>query len=70
MSETKTLGDVLPEEIARVTEILGHYQQIGPAGAFGVMMIKASLERATRSLASGDIGAMLVCLNDLKEYSE
>jgi len=33
-------------------------------------MIKASLERATRSLASGDIGLMLVCLNDLKEYSE
>lgn len=70
MSETKTLGDVLPEEIARVTEILGHYQQIGPAGAFGAMLIKASLERATRALASGDIGLMLVCLNDLKEYSE
>ncbi len=29
-------------------------------------MIKASLERATRSLASGDIGLMLVCLNDLR----
>lgn len=67
---TKTLGDVLPDEIARVTEILGHYKQIGPAGAFGAMLIKGSLDRATRSLASGDIGAMLVCLNDLKEYSE
>ncbi|WP_213761746.1 hypothetical protein [Caballeronia sp. dw_19] len=67
---TKTLGDALPDEIARVTEILGHYQQIGPAGAFGAMMIKASLDRSTRALASGDIGLMLVCLNDLKEYSE
>ncbi|OTP79434.1 hypothetical protein [Caballeronia sordidicola] len=67
---TKSLGDALPDEIARVTEILGHYQQIGPAGAFGVMMIKASLDRATRALAGGDIGAMLVAVNDLKEYSE
>jgi hypothetical protein len=66
----KTLGDALPDEIARVTEILGHYQQIGPAGAFGVMMLKASLDRATRALASGDIGVMLVCMNDLKEYRE
>jgi hypothetical protein len=67
---TKTLGDALPDEIARVTKILGYYQEIGPAGAFGVMMIRASLDRATRALASGDIGLMLVCLNDLKEYSE
>jgi hypothetical protein len=67
---TKTLGDALPDEIARVTEILDHYIEIGPAGAFGVMMLKASLDRATRALASGDIGAMLVCMNDLKEYSE
>jgi len=69
MNETKTLGDVLPDEIARVTKILGYYQEIGPAGAFGVMYIRASLDRATRALASGDIGLMLVCLNDLKEYS-
>lgn len=31
MSEPKTLGDALPDEIARVTEILGLYQEIGPA---------------------------------------
>ena len=66
----KNLGDALPDAIARVTKILGYYQEIGPAGAFGVMMIKASLDRATRALASGDIAAMLVAMNDLKEYSE
>jgi hypothetical protein len=66
---TKTLGDALPDEIARVTKILGYYQQIRPAGLFGVMMARASLDRATRALASADIGLMLVCLNDLKEYS-
>lgn len=70
MNETKTLGDALPEEIKRVTEILGHYQAIGPAGMFGAMMIKASLQRATRALAEGDALAMIQCLEDLKEYSE
>lgn len=69
MSETKTLGDALPDEIARVTEILGYYQEIGPAGMFGAMMIKASLQRATRALAEGDVIAMLQCLEDLKGYS-
>jgi hypothetical protein len=70
VNETKTLGDALPEEIKRVTEILGHYQAIGPAGMFGAMMIKASLQRATRALAEGDALAMIQCLEDLKEYSE
>lgn len=70
MTETKTLGDALPDEIARVTEILSHYQAIGPAGMFGAMMIKASLQRATRALAEGDVVAMLQCLKDLQEYTD
>jgi hypothetical protein len=70
MSETKTLGDALPDEIARVTTILGHYMEIGPAGMFGAMMMRASLDRATRALASGDVVAMIQSLEDLKEYSE
>jgi hypothetical protein len=70
VSETKTLGDALPDEIARVTQILGHYQAIGPAGLFGAMMIKASLDRATRALASGDVVAMIGCVKDLQEYTD
>lgn len=69
MSETKTLGDALPDEIARVTKILGYYTEIGPAGLFGTMMIRASLDRATRALASGDVIAMIQSFEDLKEYS-
>lgn len=69
MSDTKTLGDVLPEEIARVTKILGYYTEIGPAGMFGAMAIRASLKRATHALASGDVVAMIQSLEDLKEYS-
>jgi hypothetical protein len=49
MSEMTTLCDTLPDGIARVTEILGHYTAIGPADAFGAMMIHASLGRATHA---------------------
>jgi hypothetical protein len=68
MSEIRTLGDALPDEIARVTVILGHYVEIGPAGVFGAMLIRASLDRATRAAASGDVVAMIQALEDLKEY--
>jgi len=70
MTETKTLADALPDEIARVTVILGHYVEIGPAGAFGAMLIRASLDRAARAAASGDLVAMIQALEDLKGYSE
>lgn len=69
MSETKTLGDALPDEIARVTKILGYYIEIGPVGTWGAAAIRASLNRATHALASGDVIAMLQSLEDLKEYS-
>ena len=70
MSEIRTLADALPDEIARVTVILGHYVEIGPAGAIGAMLIRASLDRATRAAASGDVIAMLQALEDLKGYTE
>jgi hypothetical protein len=70
VSETRTLGDALPDEIARVTIILGHYVEIGPAGAFGAMLIRTSLDRATRACASGDVVAMIQALEDLKGYPE
>jgi hypothetical protein len=70
MTEIRTLADALPNEIARVTVILGHYVEIGPAGAFGAMFIRASLDRATRAAASGDVIAMIQALEDLKGYTE
>ena len=53
-----------------MTTILGHCIEIGPAGAFGAMFIRASLKRATEALASGDVILMIQALEDLKEYSE
>lgn len=57
-------------EIRRVTTILGHYEEIGPAGRFGAMLMRASLARATAALGSGDVVAIAAALQDLKEYSE
>lgn len=70
MTEGRTLADALPDEIARVTTILGYYIEIGPASAIGAMLIRASLDRATRAAASGDVVAMIQALEDLKGYNE
>ena len=66
----ETLGDALPKEQARVREILGHYKEIGPAGAFGAAMIEVSLRKADAAVMSGDLLAMIDAYNDLKEYKE
>lgn len=64
---TRSLGDALPDEIARVTEVLGYYMEIGPAGMFGAAIIRRALDKATRALASGDIIEMLAAYRELKE---
>ncbi|CAG9193958.1 conserved hypothetical protein [Paraburkholderia caribensis] len=69
-TQTVNLAEGLAAEIERVTTILGHYIEIGPAGSFGAMLIRASLKRAVDALASGDVVQMLTANADLKEYSE
>jgi hypothetical protein len=65
-----TLADELPKEQARVREILGHYREIGPAGAFGAAFIEASLKKADKAIMSGDLVEMIKAYNELKEYKE
>lgn len=62
-----TLGDALPQEQARVREVLGYYKEIGPAGAFGALMIEQALQRADKAVMSGDLVAMLAAYKELKE---
>ena len=64
-----TLGDELPKEMARVREILGHYKEIGPAGAFGAAMIEKSLSDADKAVIGGDIVAMVRAYADLQEIT-
>ena len=71
MSETPTnLAEALPREQQRVRGLIEFYRSIGPAGAFGVAMMQASLAAADRAAASGDVVAMLAAYQDLKEYEE
>lgn len=66
--ETLTLGDALPKELARVRdEILPWYLKIGPAGAFGAMMIRKDLDYAAKAMIEGDPVAMLRAYQSLKE---
>ena len=65
-----TLGDTLPQEMARVRELLKCYTDIGPAGIFGARMIAQSLQAADRAVTSGDVVAMIQALQDLRGFTE
>ena len=69
MSDTKTLGDELPKEMARVRALLPLYREIGPGGFFALSMMNNDLDRAARAMADGDIVEMIRVYQSLKEYS-
>jgi hypothetical protein len=67
----ETLGTALPKEMARVRdEVMPNYLAIGPAGTFGVLMMRHTLDRATKALAEGDLVAMIRAYEDLKEIED
>ena len=63
----ETLADALPKEIARVREVLGNYQAIGPAGMFGAAFIEQDLRKADAAIMSGDVVGMLQAYETLKQ---
>lgn len=66
---TESLADALPRKMAEIRDVyIPAYQAIGPAGAFGVAMMRASLDRAARALASGDVLEVIAAYRDLEEY--
>lgn len=65
----QSLGDALPAEMARVRDhVMPLYQEIGVAGLPGLMLMRASLDRAAKALASGDVAEMIRAYEDLKEF--
>jgi hypothetical protein len=62
-----SLAEALPVQQARVRKILGHYKEIGDAGAFGAAMIEHSLSKADKAVMSGDINAMIAAHEELKD---
>ena len=70
MSETKTLGDKLPEECARVRKLINIYREVGPAGNFAIAMMEAALAKANRAMISGDVVAMIAAYKELQDFTE
>ena len=62
-----TLGSDYPKQQARVREVLEAYEEIGPSGAFGAMLIKADLKEAEEAAMSGDLVRMIKAYQRLKE---
>jgi hypothetical protein len=67
MSESLTLAEALPKEIARVRDqVLPAYLAIGAPGAFAVFMIRADLDAASKAMMEGDTVAMIRLYESLK----
>lgn len=67
---TDTLGDALPREMARVRdEVMPAYIAIGAPGLIALTMMRADLDAAAKTLAEGDIPAMISAYESLKGYN-
>ncbi len=56
----------LQAQMNRCRELIKQYESIGPAGAFGKMMIQADIKRGESAIASGDIGEMVKACKSLE----
>lgn len=66
--EPRSLGEALPAEMARVRDVvMPPYIEIDAPVA--LMLMRASLDRATKALAEGDVAAMIRAYEDLKGYA-
>jgi hypothetical protein len=70
VTQPETLADALPKEMARVREVLGHYKELGPVGAYGAFFIENDLRAADQASASGDVVAMLTALAVLRSITD
>lgn len=57
----------LQEEIKRCRDLLEVYKEIGPAGRFAHVMILNEIEVAEKSIATGDVAAMIRSLEELRQ---
>lgn len=69
MTNTETLGDALPTEMARIRDVvMPAYADIGPAGMFALAMMRRDLDLAAKAMAEGDVVAMISAYQALKDY--
>lgn len=64
-----SVGIEIQNEIKRVRDVLiPAYQEIGPAGQPAIIMMRASLDNATKALAEGNVIEIIRAYEDLKGY--
>ena len=69
MKESLTLGEALPQEMARVRdEVLPAYLEVGPPGMFAASCMRQDLDEAAKALAEGDLVKMIQVYQSLKEW--
>ena len=61
-----SVGEEILVELKRNRELLETYKEIGPAGAFGHMMISADIDAAEKALAESDVIAIIQSYEKLK----
>lgn len=68
-TESVTLAEALPREMARVRdELIPLYESIGAPGAFALAGMRADLDRAAKVSAAGDTVEMLRVYYSLKAW--
>ena len=58
------VGNVVAE-LERCRELSKAYAEIGPAGAFGKMMIDQAIQRTENALDSGDLTDLIIAYREL-----
>jgi len=65
----ETLGDALPEEMARIRDVvIPAYREIGSAASFALVFIRRDLDLAAKAMVEGDLSAMLTAYKALQQY--
>ena len=65
-----TVGEELPKEVERVrAEVMPAYQSVGQQGAVVLGWMRASVDRAEKAMASGDVVEMVRAYKELRGYS-
>jgi hypothetical protein len=71
MSNTKTLGEKLPEECARVRELIGIYREhCGASGGIAIAMMESAIKEADQAMITGDLPRMIAAYQTLQDFSD
>ncbi len=66
--DVESLGDAYPKQQARCRGLLAQYIEIGPAGAFGRMLLEDLMRRADRAAIEHDIPAMIKIYKEMMDF--